>query len=244
MYCLGMVLLVSSIFLSGCSVVGLTVGATKYKTEEFSVGDDLTGIEDGEKVVAHLSYGKSAKGRYGRLGLEPIESYAQRYTEWRDQQLNKELPAFKDTFDVMLRGGHQFTAAFTGFDRKEGTMVIYLEDRPGNDHAYSFDSIRYLHNRLGSNCKKERLMVLAKRPGLPWRTSHALYNKRGRATSYTYFSDSEVVHITMRKRSYAAEGFLIGLGLDAVGVVLLNSLSNSLNFNFDFSIDWYGEEEE
>ena len=242
-------ILVGSMLISGCSVIGLTVGANKHKKERFHSEEGFLSLQRGAKVVAYLENGTSVKGRYSGVKLEPVESYKKRYTDWHNLMLAPALPAFGDTFGVSLRYGDPFMVTFTGFDQREGNVLIHLADFKGNDHTYAFDGIAHLKRMRDGDCVKERLMDAVQRNrSMPFRTGYAVTTRRKGRIEHTYFSGNEILLVEVRTGNYAVPGLLIGLGMDALAVSIMHAALNDLGDAIesglqDVDFNWYGEEE-
>lgn len=117
--------------LSGCSLIGLGIGAKSdaSKPDQVTIsGEKLKAIKLGTPINVILKSGNKLSGKYSGLARVSQEEYAKSYAKCREQ--NREeimLPALNESVTIVTVTRKQYECEFLGFDH--ATMWIRLREK-------------------------------------------------------------------------------------------------------------------
>ncbi|MEE9441871.1 MAG: hypothetical protein V3V99_04315 [candidate division Zixibacteria bacterium] len=119
LFCLGLLLALIPL-MSGCSLIGLGVGAAidshKPKTKKIPIWAANT-IKPGDQVIAHLDNGMSLSGSYRGVMVSDENEYQEKYVDWISQLEDScRMPVFNEEVSITLKSGATIKDKFMGFD--------------------------------------------------------------------------------------------------------------------------------
>jgi hypothetical protein len=219
--------LVLSVSLSGCTVVGLGLGAlqdSKAPPKAKPVAkSEVDTLAVGEAIEIQLWDGTRLSGKYQGLRWENPDAYAPRYEEARGK-LAKDvaIPALGPGARVVVTSGGSAAGEFVGV----GAGVIRFVET-GTEMSIGLDRILTLADAEGRSASGTTLTELVAARRLPTLAGLTVDGKAGTRT--VDYADIAGVSRLSKRNTGKLTGVLAGLTLDLVAVAVVMSSDGSSN---------------
>lgn len=207
---------------SGCTLVRLIAGATSSKKAETISGWHYEQVQIGSKVVMTMTDGSVRKGFFKGKRLEPVDSYAVRYTAWfYALEDTTGIPLPGDVITLSLSSGEKRISTFLGLDKD----VLYISTGKRGYESISIKAIESLSSLEHGACSGRKLLSLVEHVDTPVRTVLALSARPHDTIPNTYFNPDDVELIYIAGHNYAATGMLVGMAVDlTLAAMVLNDI--------------------
>lgn len=230
-----------AILSSGCSVVGLGVGAVIDNSPGKLSKCECGIIKAGTKATINLRDGSAVDGEYTGLENKPDEEYLDEYDDFREKNRSRiYLPEIGDTLIIATVDGNRGRHRFEGFDYIRDISTEQLEQGPilsclsiSARELRSLKKREYTLNNLYSiSCQNERyvtgkdLRSLCSSAALPLKSELSLISD-GRPR---HINLDEIESIEAHEKRYA-KWICLGIGavIDACIIAIGISFSESMN---------------
>jgi len=233
-----MIVAVAALALNGCSMIGLTIGASAdaSKPNQKAVpGSQVMTIAPGTRITIILKDGSWLSGKY--FGLKPIpsEQYAAIYSQEREQKLEGILlPALGESIHI----GESVLGLYMNYEKKlEGTFEGLGHDRifikrKGRAEVFGarLSTVAKIASDRDDVISGETIQRLIIKGKIPVLTMVVVIEGKAGKTLVTMDNVSQI-EIPVQK-SGALTGFFVGAVFDAAFVIALIYLSDLNNFAF------------
>lgn len=222
---------VGTFLLSGCSLIGFTVGAivdgSKPDRDSIAGQQVIENIELGDSVEVVLVNGGLLEGVYIGVDTFSVTEYDQTYNE-ASSQIEDDiiLPEVGDTVTLTING-YLSKAQFLGFGHK-----YVLAKRQGDRRIsmIDLDNLTSITNTRGNSVKAKIVKNLLHDGRLP-SALPALLIKDGQTTARIPIDSLKFISVETSKNSKWV-GLGIGLAVDVVAVVIVTTAMGSLGRDF------------
>jgi hypothetical protein len=231
MISLVLVLLAFTIPLTGCSVIGLAIGAASdaHASKEFTRLTPLVDLSEGSPLTLITAHGDTVKGEL--VGLKEIPEYDKIYRERvSGTPLGDVIPAPQVHVTVVahekaqLFGTHQhrFQAKVLGFDPG---VVRLLPGTSRYSPVFPLSGMDSLLSDGGHSISSETLIEMIKESRVPFVSILGI-----RDTLETHWIPSDEISLIIDKssRNGAITGFLVGAAMDVCAVLAVRSAFHSM----------------
>ena len=210
-----------SLQVSSCSLIGMLIGfSVDQGVPKVRVIPPNAALEvsPGAHVAFHLKDSTTVTGLYAGVTRVPEETYARRYSSWRDSlPPGRGFPALGDSITMTWQSGKELAARsriFSGFGYRQVLVASALGERPD---GVPFENLVAISGPAGASIPMEQLVTLDISGELPSATGLRVVN--GRDTSLTALD--RVARVEIRTARHGVRnGFLIGLAMDALIVAI------------------------
>jgi hypothetical protein len=200
--------------LSGCSLIGLGIGAISdaSKPDEVSIpGWKLETVKPGSEVTLILRDGERISGMYVGTAAVPTADYAARYAECRSRlQKGDLLPALNDSITIFLTNGERLKRRFAGFDAQH--LLVTWQGRP-EPARLALKAVRAIQDSQGHLLKAETVSELMASGQIPLTSQMVVQTSEGKTT--LPLEQVQMVQVPAKKHGKLT-GFLIGATVDAI----------------------------
>jgi hypothetical protein len=206
---------------SGCSVVGLGVGAAiddARSKEEFS-NSELSKVKAGSNAIVILNDGTMVAGKFGGVEDKPEEEYLGEYDKFREENGPQVyLPGIGDTLRIISVDGYQGPHRFEGFDYARKNILAEelgsLEKR-----EYPLRYLSEINNRYGESATGEELRFLLSHAEFPLKNRIRILGDA--ETRYIDAGDINSIEQHMSGKRHAKWiGLGIGLAIDITAIIV------------------------
>jgi hypothetical protein len=211
--------------LTGCSLIGLGVGASidkdnagKRKPIEPS---EVVAVGPGTPVDVFLRDGGQLSGKFMGLVPVPPEQYADSFARSREANGSEHPPLLGSTVTVAVKSGKQKQGELLGFGLKS---LVIRETGAEQPTAVELSRIVRVSDSAGDDVDGRALQRLVTEGKIPLLSAMAVDTASGR----TQIPLDLVARIDVPRKSHGKmTGFLVGAAIDAVLVIAaVNSLKN------------------
>lgn len=200
---------------SGCSLVGLGIGAisdSHQKTATLPAWQIET-VAKGREVVLSLLDGSTLAGKLEGVVPEPRDEYRTRYASLSFREGAPRLPALGPGATVKGRNGRSEQCELLGFD--PGVVLIGQAGHAAPARL-AFDVVESVSDSQGTTLERGDLVRMASTGAIPLQTSIVVSAESGRRHVP---SDQVRQVIVPAKRHGKLTGFLIGAVIDAAVII-------------------------
>ena len=231
-----------SVLLSGCSAVGLGVGAAIDKAQsdrKVVEGWKVGTIKPGRWATVCLSDGSQVAGIFENLADLPEAEYADTYSRMRAEQADAvALPAIGDTLVIAYRKGRAAKYEFRGFGyrytRSAGIVSLKKKKFPAARYQYLsahsiaeskleefyLDDLQQTTARNGNVVEGFQIRKLANEGKIPLKSAIALRTPGGK--NFISIERIRTLQVS-RKKNAKWIGLALGLAVDVVCVIHMAS---------------------
>jgi len=213
----------ATVQLSGCSLIGLTIGARSDASKPDYVripGWSVRSVKPGTPITVMQRDGARLHGLYDGITLVSAPAYARRYAGCQ-QRLQPEvaLPALGDSIAVKLTSGTQLERRFSGFDLREVLVTAEGKTAPSR---LPLKAVASITDRRGNVIDADKLDSLLLRGEIPAVSAIAVKTATGR----TSIPADQVQQLEVRNTKQGKLiGFLVGAAVDAIVIVAVVNAS-------------------
>lgn len=220
----GMALILAAVIMllcliSGCTVIGLAIGASadaeKTDKKDYAISE-IEFIKPGKEVTVVLNTKAMISGKYVRTTRITDQEYDSIFGEFREKSYNlSEIPAPGDTITIFDLAGGQWTFELLGYNYDHLTVKRIGETKP---QVFLIRNIAEITSRNETTISVEELKMMMAGPRIPVLQAMVL-NINGDTVVIATSRIDRVFSIDKKNRIW--KGLAIGLAIDvAVSVIV------------------------
>ena len=235
------IMLIMSLMLTGCSLIGMGVGASidaRQPKEKPLPAEGLDSLKSGTKLILVLDDSTVMRGNF--MGIDRLSSleYNQRYSDCRKKlEGGRMLPLPGEKVIVSAESSY-VVGNLVGFDQRfegswKATTIRLNVPGQGNEMVRKLTELEQIETSRGDTLQSDDLSLLVGQGSIPSISTIAIQQQYNPG----YLPIDRVSEIWLENKSHASEtGFLIGLCIDAAIIGILVITMHDLDLSGNWSL--------